>query len=235
MGELFTFGNGTITVPLSELFEGAPAEERLTVPVPFYVYRHGPDIFLLDCGSDPRTVEDPAAVWPWPYEAAMRKEETVPARLAEIGLTPADLTAVVLSHGHGDHAGAVPSLPAEIPILLQRAEWGPGLPIPEGRLVELLDGETEIAPGLTALPTPGHTRGHQSFLVELPRAGRILLAADAVYLRRSLDEGRPSGTYVDRAAMLATMDRLQSLEAEGVRLFFGHDPAEFAAFPRHLD
>lgn len=51
---------------------------------------------------------------------------------------------------------------------------------------EFLDGETTILPGLIAFPTPGHTAGHQSLLVDTEE-GLVCLTGDAVYLRANLE------------------------------------------------
>src|SRR5262249_25443936 len=48
----------------------------------------------------------------------------------------------------------------------------------------LIDGDTELLPGLTLIETSGHALGHQSVLVRLPRTGPVLLAGDAVVLQR---------------------------------------------------
>jgi glyoxylase-like metal-dependent hydrolase (beta-lactamase superfamily II) len=53
-------------------------------------------------------------------------------------------------------------------------------PLGEAGLLQLVDGETEIAPGVRVLPTPGHTRGHQSVLVGAPDGPKALFLGDVV-------------------------------------------------------
>ena len=119
---------------------------------------------------------------------------TLQARLADRGLTPADITEVMLTHIHLDHAGAaghlaehgatiyahhvgVPHL-SNPERLLASAEriygddmdrlWGEMRPVPEDQLVALEDGET-VPLGdrnARALDTPGHASHHMSYVVE---------------------------------------------------------------------
>lgn len=105
----------------------------------------------------------------------------VPLReaLAAAGARPEDVTAVANCHLHLDHAGGNPELPGR-PVLVQRQELAlarsAGHTLPHvvdfpGVRYQVFDGETEVAPGVRLLPTPGHTAGHQSLLV-----GTVLLA-----------------------------------------------------------
>jgi N-acyl homoserine lactone hydrolase len=81
------------------------------------------------------------------------------------------------------------------------------------------------------LPTHGHTPGHQSLRLRLD-GGEIVLAADACYFCRTLRErGLPRYVY-DRAAMFASLDRLEALERGGARIFFGHDPEFWQTVPQ---
>jgi len=107
---------------------------------------------------------------------------------------PHDVTLVVNTHLHFDHCGGN-RLFAGLPIYVQRIEREaarePGYTIPEwvefegARYVEL-DGEAEIAPGVRVLPTPGHTPGHQSVLVET-EDGLVVVAGDVAYRWEDFD------------------------------------------------
>lgn len=120
--------------------------------------------------------------------------------LAAAGVSPDDVDAVVLTHLHFDHAGGCTRLDAggrPVPTFpkarhfIQRREWDDAtgdipelrgsyftadfLPLDEAGLVELVDGEAEVMPGVFVHLAPGHTRGHQ--IVELRHEDRR-----AVYL-----------------------------------------------------
>jgi glyoxylase-like metal-dependent hydrolase (beta-lactamase superfamily II) len=171
--------------------------------------------------------------------------------LSILGLAPADVGEIVLSHLHSDHTGNLELFP-EAMISLQRDEWsfwfGPygrrGLfanemldeylahvaaAAGEGR-VRLLGGPATIAPGLRTAPMPGHTPGSQVLIID-SAAGRLLLAADVAHFHEELHADRPFIIAADVAAMYASFDLLRSYEAEGVRVIPGHEAAVAEDFP----
>jgi N-acyl homoserine lactone hydrolase len=95
-----------------------------------------------------------------------------------------------------------------------------------GLTYELLDGETEVAPGLRLIPTPGHTAGHQSLVVRTV-GGSVLLAGQAVQTRAEWQgiageahSGEPGSP--DRVTYARSVERLRALDP--VRVHFAHDP-----------
>lgn len=162
----------------------------------------------------------------------MRAEDA----LAALGISMADVTGVANCHLHFDHSGQNARLPKGVPIFVQRREWAmvndPDYTVPEwidvpGFTYEVLDGETEVGPGLRLIPTPGHTAGHQSLVVETS-AGSIVLAGQALQSRAEWDgatepsaSGRSSAPDPD--AYERSVERLRALEP--VRVHFAHDPA----------
>jgi N-acyl homoserine lactone hydrolase len=89
----------------------------------------------------------------------------------------------------------------------------------------LVEGDWEVMPGLEVISTRGHTPGHQSVVVELPRTGTIVLVGDAGDLQENFDEEILPGESVDDAAALAAIRRLKAIakERDG-QLFLLHDP-----------
>jgi N-acyl homoserine lactone hydrolase len=90
----------------------------------------------------------------------------------------------------------------------------------------LIDGDTELLPGLTLLETSGHTAGHQSVLVRLPQTGPVLLAIDAVVMQRLFTPVRRAWPLDDNEEQLRASTRklLDLVEREHVALvIFGHD------------
>ncbi|GHH35390.1 MBL fold metallo-hydrolase [Streptomyces candidus] len=137
-----------------------------------YLVRHPQGLLLFDTGigAGDAYAED--------HYRPRRRELT--AALAAAGVAPQDLTAVVNCHLHFDHIGGNPllgELRPGLPVFVQARELAAAragdytidaLVDPPGRAVayEELDGEAEIRPGVTVVPTPGHTDGHQSLVVE---------------------------------------------------------------------
>jgi len=74
------------------------------------------------------------------------------------------------------------------------------------------------------LSTPGHTPGHQSLLVRLPKTGHIVLSGDAVHFRDNWEHKRVPSMNVRREQTLASLQRLQSIMDERkAQLWINHD------------
>jgi N-acyl homoserine lactone hydrolase len=107
---------------------------------------------------------------------------------------PRDVAAVINTHLHFDHCGGN-RLFVGVPIHVQRAERAlardPEHTVPEwvefaGATYVEHDGEAEIAPGVRVVPTPGHTPGHQSVLVETDE-GLVVVGGDVAYTWAEFD------------------------------------------------
>jgi N-acyl homoserine lactone hydrolase len=159
--------------------------------------------------------------------------QTAEGQLALFGLAPADIDLVILSHGHIDHVGSLP-LFAQAPIVMtarERADpapsyFGTARPMawPEAAY-HLINADTDVCDGLTLIPTPGHTPGHLSALVTLPETGRVILAADAI--NRASEPAEAFADAEDPVAARTSAARLLALQAEGARLFYGHEPTQW--------
>lgn len=112
----------------------------------------------------------------------------------EIDLASIDI--VVNTHLHFDHCGGNRLFPG-VPIHVQRLELqGPYDPpewvdFPGATYVEH-DGEAEVLSGIRLLPTPGHTNGHQSVLVDTPD-GLVVIGGDVAYTYDELGSGATEG------------------------------------------
>jgi N-acyl homoserine lactone hydrolase len=90
--------------------------------------------------------------------------------------------------------------------------------------IRLVDGDTELLPGLELIETSGHVPGHQSVLVRLPKTGAILLTIDAV----PFGEGFTRDEQDDEAVRASTIKLLDLVEREHIGLvIFGHDTAQW--------
>jgi glyoxylase-like metal-dependent hydrolase (beta-lactamase superfamily II) len=151
--------------------------------------------------------------------------------LDEHGMTPGDIGLVINTHLHFDHCGQN-AVFKHAAFYIQRAEldrarrespklaeWFDFM----GARFELLDGDTEILPGLSAITTPGHTIGHQSVRAEAADGTSDLLIGDAAYSPRQYrdpdSDDLPDGQASDVAAWRASVRRIQS--AHG-RVHFCH-------------
>jgi N-acyl homoserine lactone hydrolase len=99
----------------------------------------------------------------------------------------------------------------------------------------LQTGEYTVAPGVQAIASPGHTAGHMSLLLELPKGRPVILCGDAADLTENLSEEiAPGCCWQDNAALaLASIRKLKALaRAEDAELWPNHDMAFFHGMPQ---
>jgi N-acyl homoserine lactone hydrolase len=156
------------------------------------------------------------------------------------GLAPEDVDLVANSHLHDDHSGGN-SYFTHATFLVQHAELC-GAFWPEVYNRELYVRETFDLPALRweeleadydvfgdgsveLIQTPGHSAGHQSAVIRLRDTGTVVLAADAAYLRASLDELLVSVWVWDLREQVRSFKRLKDLERRtDAWIIPGHDP-----------
>lgn len=195
-----------------------------------YLIRHKDGLFLWESGLiDALAAKKDGVIVANGAIHAMRRT-TLKADLAKIGVKPDDVSYLAVSHFHGDHSGNT-AMFAKATLILQRAEYEVGFKdkpkkLARGQRVLLLDGDWDVFGdgSVIILSTPGHTPGHQSILVTLPKTGPIVITGDAVHLRENWDR-RVSPTFnFDKAQTLASIDRLKRLvKQKGARLWIHHD------------
>lgn len=237
------FGYEPIPESLSVL--GGDPARFLLEPVTGALVEYDDGWVLIDSGFNVDTVRDPvrrAAHYNYDsYTAVVPPGDPLVDQVAALGLSFADLAFCAITHLHCDHSGGLRHLVDGPPVVLQRAEHGfamdeAGLEhaffrddytLP-GLRFHLLDGDTELAPGLRALDTAGHTPGHASYAVDLPRTGTVVLAGDAADLHRNITEPVACGTTTSpdlEGPARAAVERLRALDAEpGVQVWPSHDP-----------
>ncbi|MEK9522566.1 MBL fold metallo-hydrolase [Streptomyces venezuelae] len=196
---------------------------------------------LVDAGIGP--AEGPGAPWcPVPGR--------LPEVLTEAGIERSDVHTVVLTHLHEDHTGWAadtagrPFFPAAR-YVVQRAEtaaldrqdpvwdWVVEPLRAAGQLHEV-DGRHRLRPGVTLLPTPGHTPGHQSVLVERPDGRDVLVTGDL--LVHAVQLAAPAVAYAherDPAAARASREETLARAADsGAVLATAHLTRPFVDVPQ---
>ena len=208
---------------------------KLRVPVPAFLVEHERGRLVFDTGMHPDLREGTerlrsiAELFAIEYTDGARLD--VQLAKAEVDASSVQIAAV--SHLHFDPCGGLATVP-NARLLVQRTEWDAAF---QPRLVEfgvfnpddfdlghdreLLDGEHDVFGdgSVRLVPTPGHTAGHQSLVIE----DRILLVGDACYCRLALDLDALPAFGHDLERQRKTFAWLREREAAGLRLIFSHD------------
>ena len=214
-----------------------------------YLIKHANGWMLWDSGNPDRLAAMPEGLSSAALggiTAYMRKP--LEASLKEIGVEPKDIRYFAMSHSHGDHSGNA-NLFAGSVLLMQAAEYaavfGPepqkyGIAAADfeklrGAQVEKLNGDYDVfGDGSVVIKsTPGHTPGHQSLLVRLPKRGPVLLTGDAVHLVYSWEHELVPGFNFDQAASRRSIAALKQLVKEtGAQVWINHDREQHNLIPK---
>jgi glyoxylase-like metal-dependent hydrolase (beta-lactamase superfamily II) len=212
---------------------------RMRIPVPAFAVEHPRGTLVFDTGMHPEVIESTARLRETAplFDIELTTDRLLPAQLAAAGIDASTVTHAAVSHLHFDHAGGLCGVP-NAQVLVQRDEWQaafrPGLVKfgvfnPDDFDIGLdrveLDGEHDVFGdgSVRLVPTPGHTRGHQSLLVE----GRLLLVGDACYCRLALDLDALPGFAADPDQQRKTFAWLREQASAGIELVFSHDAAQW--------
>jgi len=171
-----------------------------------------------------------------------------------IGIDPATVRDVIVSHMHYDHAGNHELFPAaryhlqdaEMEYCTGRAMCNGLMRAPfdaadvqamVGRVfkdrVVFHDGDTELAPGLTLHRVGGHTRGLQVVRVRTAR-GWVVLASDAAHFYANWQQRRPFPIVENVATYLDAFRKIEALADSPRHVIPGHDPLVLRRYPRAL-
>jgi N-acyl homoserine lactone hydrolase len=196
-----------------------------------YLIHHTTEGYLLwDTGYTDRVAALPDGLSIALTRQVVRRSQTLITALAGIGVTPKDIRYVAISHVHPDHVGNLDEFP-DTTVIMQKAEWDYAAKLPQKPFSldhknELIEGDKDLFgdDSLTLLSTPGHTPGHESLLVHLPKTGYVLLSGDAVHFQSNWDNRRIPGFNTDKAASAASMEKIAKiLDEKHAQLWINHD------------
>jgi N-acyl homoserine lactone hydrolase len=223
------------------------------VPVPFYLIRHPKGNVIVDGGNPLAVARDPRAHWGKLadlFEVHMSEDQHCIAQLRRHGFAPESVGLIVQTHLHIDHTGALGHFPdAEIVVHASELDsarderpqargYVPADFEQPGLRWRTFTGEHDLFGdgSVRLLPTPGHSAGHVSLLLELERTGRVLLTADAVDNRAQWEGSQSPRALHSAEEAERSRERLRTLVEEVDPLVvFGHDPQNFAALEHAPD
>jgi glyoxylase-like metal-dependent hydrolase (beta-lactamase superfamily II) len=224
----------------------AVGDDDHDAPMPLYYY-----VWLIERDDAPPVLVDTG----FGAEAAARRKRTivrpVEQGLAAIGVDPATIEDVILTHLHYDHAGSLDLFPrarfhiqdSELAFATSRNMLlgpvrAPFDAEPVAEMVRLLfkerlvfhDGDDRLAEGVMLRTLAGHTCGLMGVEVETAR-GPVLLASDACHLYANLVREMPFPIVIDIPRYLDALRRLRALAPSLDHIIPGHDPLVLKAFP----
>lgn len=212
---------------------------------PCFVIRHPQGVLLWDTGLGDALAAQKGGVDDGPFHAQV--DVTLSSQLGQLGLAPADITYMAFSHFHFDHTGNGAQFPAATWILnkaeLDAANANPAvfdlspefMKTLKAAKQQVITGDHDVFGDGTVriLKAPGHTPGHQVLALRLQKSGAVILSGDLYHLRDNRQFRRIPGFNHDRAATLASIDRIETIvKNTHARFVVQHDPIDFKALPR---
>jgi glyoxylase-like metal-dependent hydrolase (beta-lactamase superfamily II) len=234
------------TIPdfrVSGLVAGADKDRKLDIAMMIWLVRGNGHTILVDSGFYREQF-----FRQWKVADFIKPSEAI----AAAGVKPEDVTDVVVTHMHWDHADGMDLFP-KARVWLQREEleyyagtaWQArnthGGIDPEDILVAvklntqgrvgLVNGDAqEIFPGIICYTGGKHTYASQ-FVGVNTAAGTVVLASDNMYLYENLEKHVPIAATLDPDSNLRAQDRMKQLAANPRFIIPGHDPAVMKNFP----
>jgi N-acyl homoserine lactone hydrolase len=199
-----------------------------------YLIKHAQGWMLWDTGIPDAVAAMPDGLAPSDPKAVLwHRPKTLAAQLDQLGVKPADIQAMAVSHTHPDHIGNVEMFPTTM-LYVQKAEYEwPGANNqprfkPEHPVTQL-EGDLDLFGdgSVVILSTPGHTPGHQSLLVKLPKTGAVVLTGDAVHFKSNWENRAVPSLNFSKEQTLASMQKISdTLTKEKAQLWINHDKAQ---------
>jgi glyoxylase-like metal-dependent hydrolase (beta-lactamase superfamily II) len=206
-----------------ELFRG----DDWWLPMQAVLIRSPDAVVLVDTGLGPA-----------PRDFVPDAETFLPEELGRLGVQPDGVDFVVHTHLHIDHIGWDGAFP-RARYVVHEDEWAfftrpeeleqrdhlreVVVPLHAAGAIDLIEGETEIVPGVRVLPTPGHTPGHVSVRIDANGESLVVLGDVVVHTFQVFD---PETVYVsdgDHERAVRTRRRfLGELADEGIPVIAAH-------------
>lgn len=205
-----------------------------------YLVRHGDRLLLWDTGVSGALAGKPA-ISQSVFTIALKAR--LVDQLARIGVKPADVGFVGISHYHDDHTGQAADFPGAT-LLVGSGDWDMIKARPEiaRRFAPWIAGGARVEPvardkdvfgdgKVMILDMPGHTPGHKALLVRLA-SGPVLLTGDLYHAAEQVTNRGVPDFNTNRADTLASFDRFQAIARNlRAKVIIQHEAADIAKLP----
>ena len=231
--------------PVSALMAGAEKDRKIDLQMMIWLIKGpGGRNILVDSGCYHADVLKGKA-----FKNFIKPSDT----LAKLGLSPGDITDLIISHMHWDHADGMDLFP-KAKIWIQKDEynyytgaaWQPGgkhggiepedvltiVRLNTRNQVNLVDGDDrEIIDGIRVYTGGRHTFASQYVSVRTA-SGTVVIASDNMYLYENLQKHAPIAQTFDADSNLKAQDRMKQIASRPDLIVPGHDPEVFVRFPK---
>jgi glyoxylase-like metal-dependent hydrolase (beta-lactamase superfamily II) len=211
-----------------------------------YLIKHAQGWMLWDTGNADRFAAMPNGNATPVSTAFMRKP--LAESLKQLGVAPAEIQHFAMSHGHGDHSGNANYFGAST-LYMQTPEhnavFGPEPQkfnfiaanfesLRNARTVKLNGDHDVFGDGSVVIKsTPGHTPGHQSLFVRLPKSAPVVLSGDMVHISSNWEAKRAPSFNYNAEQSVRSMNEIDAfLKSTGATLWINHDMAQSSAIPK---
>jgi len=243
--EVYALSYGTLPdFPVADLVQGADKDRKLELQMMIWLIkgRNGKNI-LVDSGC-----YHDALVTGNGIQNFIKPSET----LQKLGMSAAEISDVIISHMHWDHADGMDLFPnAKIWIQQGEYEYYTGaawqadgkhggiepndvmtlVGLNLAGKVNLVDGDREIIEGIHVYIGGRHTYASQYVSVNTA-SGVVVIASDNMYLYENLEKHAPIAQTFDAESNLRAQDRMKQIASRPDLIVPGHDPAVFTKFPK---
>ena len=219
-----------------------------------YLIRHAQGWMLWDTGNSDALAARPDGLTVLGGRLNIRMPKTLAEQLKEIGVEPADIKVLAMSHMHADHCGNANYFTAAT-LYIQEVEYDAAFgPEPQkfgfvpanydklrsSKVVKLNGDHDVFGDGSVVIKSaPGHTPGHQVLVVRLPKTGAVLLSGDMVHFQENWVNRRVPGMNFNRDQSTVTMETIAAfMTANKVELWINHDKAQsdrLAKAPKYVE
>jgi glyoxylase-like metal-dependent hydrolase (beta-lactamase superfamily II) len=250
---LYMLATGSLRCKVHNVKMNQGLGEPYEIPVPWYLITHPKGNIVIDGGNAVECATDPRGYWGgisdvyWPI---MNEEDGCVNQVRSLNIPLESVRFVLQSHLHLDHTGAIGRFPGATHVV-QRAEYEYAF-TPDwfaaggyirkdfdrpGLSWQFLAGESSDYYDLygdgsiVMVWSPGHSPGHQSFLITLPKRGSVLLTADAAYTIDHWEERALPGFLASAVDTVRSVRKLKALAAKSdAMVVLGHDPDSWPTF-----
>jgi glyoxylase-like metal-dependent hydrolase (beta-lactamase superfamily II) len=228
-----------------------PDARDITIPINMWVIDHPKGLVVYDTGNNV-AISDGNCKSHWVagmcdfLKPSQKRADVIDKQLEKLGYKVEDVKIVITSHSHLDHIGNIEMFPNALHVIQKKElyqAWWPekfqrgGAHVMadyddarEFNYVELNGDYDLFGDGSVMIySTPGHTMGHQSVKVKLPKTGTVILSQDAIWMEENL-EGYPAGLNYSVLDYTTSLNKLKLMrDIEGAQMWFGHSAKQYEA------